>query len=85
MENKTNIIARIQQLHNTEEVWSSSKYSDFIPRAGEIIIFDVDSTHNFTRFKFGDGVTPLKHLPFAINPIGEVLEDGSIKIDAGRV
>ena len=33
------------------------KATNFIPRQGEIIVYDVDATHTYERFKIGDGVT----------------------------
>ena len=66
--------ARISQLHKTEAEWA--KLSNFIPLAGEIIIYDADNQHRYVRLKIGDGVvqddgtivgTKLKELPFFID------------------
>lgn len=87
--------ARISQLHKTEAEWS--RFSNFIPLAGEIIIFDADSQHKYARLKIGDGImhddgtisgTKLKDLPFFID---SAIDDHIIKtrfnevIDAGRI
>lgn len=54
---------RIQHKHDTEERWLAT--TDFIPKQGEIIVYDIDETHSYARFKIGDGVTEIKQLPFA--------------------
>lgn len=87
--------ARVSQLHKTEAEWS--KLPNFIPLAGEIIIFDVDKQHNYVRLKIGDGIlqsdgtingTKLKDLPFFID---SAIDDHVTKrryneiIDGGRV
>lgn len=55
--------SRIINKHDTEANWL--KATNFIPRQGEIIIYDTDSTHSYERFKIGDGVTVVSSLPFA--------------------
>lgn len=84
MENP-NMKARICQLHKTEAEWN--KLTDFIPLGGELIIFDPDRQHRYSRVKIGDGVTKLQNLSFLIDPaIDEFLENRCDKIiDAGRV
>ena len=54
--------ARVSHLHATEEQWDNLK--DFLPAAAELIIYDKDNTHNYPRFKIGDGETLLIDLPF---------------------
>ena len=58
------IQTRISLKHDKESVWYS-KNPDFIPFAGEVIIFDADDTHATPRFKVGDGKLNVKALPFA--------------------
>ena len=55
--------ARIVQKHDTEENWN--KATNFIPKQGEIIVYDIDTTYSYERFKIGDGVTNVNNLPFA--------------------
>ena len=55
---KTRIILK----HDTEANWN--KAVNFIPKAGEIIIYDKDNSHTEVRFKLGDGVTNVNSLPF---------------------
>ena len=47
--------------HGTEAEWNASSY---IPKAGEIIIYDADA-NNPVRYKIGDGTTNIDALPFA--------------------
>lgn len=56
--------ARILHKHDTEENWN--KATGFIPKEGELIIYDVDEGHSKPRFKVGDGKTVVKDLPFAV-------------------
>mgnify|MGYP003309089094 CR=1 FL=1 len=55
---------RIFQTHDTEENWN--KCLTFIPRAGEVIVYDIDANVKYERFKIGDGVTPICDLPFTV-------------------
>jgi hypothetical protein len=62
------IIGRAVQKHDVEANWK--KATNFVPKQGELIIYDKDSTYNYERFKIGDGKTEVNSLPFA---------DGAIK------
>ena len=53
---------RINNKHDIEANWNRAK--DFIPLIAEIIVFDVDDTHDHERFKIGDGESYLYDLPF---------------------
>lgn len=57
------IKTRIQLKNDTEAHWDLAV--NFIPRLGEIIIYNTDNTHPFFRFKVGDGTTTVANLPFA--------------------
>ena len=61
MANK-NINARIIHKHDTETNWN--KAINFIPMKGEIIVYDIDDTYNYERFKIGDGITNVNNLSF---------------------
>ena len=61
------IKTRIIHKHDTEENWN--KAINFIPKQGEIIVYDVDATHAYERFKIGDGVTNVNSLPFSYSHI----------------
>lgn len=57
-----NIKTRIIHKHDTEENWN--KATNFIPKQGEIIVYDVDSSHSYERIKVGDGTTNVISLPY---------------------
>ena len=62
MAEKTLTNIRIINKHDTEANWVNK--TDFIPKQGELIIYDVDSAHTYQRFKIGDGITTVNNLPF---------------------
>lgn len=53
---------RLVNKHDVEANWL--KAVNFVPMLGEIIVYDVDDTHNYERFKIGDGKTLVSDLPF---------------------
>lgn len=57
-----NMNTRIQHKHDIEANWD--KAINFIPKAGEIIVYDIDENYNYSRLKIGDGVTNIKLLSF---------------------
>ena len=63
MATEKNIQTRIQHKHDIEANWL--KATNFIPKAGELIIYDVDATHTEPRLKIGNGTTIVNNLPFA--------------------
>ena len=56
------INTRIKNKHDTEAHWNSA--TNFVPLAGEIIVYDADSSYSYPRFKVGDGTTTVVALPF---------------------
>lgn len=58
-----NLKTRIVHKHDTAANWA--KATGFVPRQGELIVYDKDSTYSYERFKIGDGVTNVNSLPFA--------------------
>lgn len=52
---------RIQLKSDTEANWIAHP---IVPLLGEIIIYNADNTHNYTRLKVGDGNTVVTSLPF---------------------
>ena len=60
-ETKT-IKTRIIQKHDTEANWQ--KATNFVPKKGEMIVYDIDSNHNYERIKIGDGEHIPNDLPF---------------------
>ena len=73
MANK-NIYSRMQQKHDVEVNWT--KATNFIPLAGEIIIYDADENNPKQRIIIGDGVSKLSELINSVGFIGgSSLED----------
>lgn len=62
MANEKVFQSRIQFKHDIEANWA--KATNFIPLAGEIIIYDTDGDTP-VRFKIGDGINYINVLPFA--------------------
>lgn len=58
-----NIKSRVINKHDIEENWK--KATGFIPKQGELIVYDIDSNYNYERFKIGDGISVVSDLPFA--------------------
>ena len=51
------------QKHDIQANWDAQK--SFVPKQGEIIIYDIDNNYNYQRVKIGDGITTVVNLPFA--------------------
>jgi hypothetical protein len=76
------IKTRLQQKHDTAANWALA--TNFIPLAGEMIVYDADETCDYARVKFGDGIvnadgvivgTNVNDLPFATTFGGTTSED----------
>ena len=63
--------SRIIHKHDVAENWS--KAENFIPKQGELIVYDTDSNYTYERFKIGDGVTLVNNLPFMPDPTDKML------------
>lgn len=77
---------RLIHTHDTESNWNALE--NFIPRAGEVIVYDVDKIFSYERFKIGDGKTKLKDLPFTVENVIESLfniRNNIIYADGGRI
>lgn len=76
------ISTRISLKHDVEAKWKLATV--FVPRAGEVIIYDKDDTHTCPRIKIGDGNLPVTKLPFIYPKAGSatqpifINEDGTI-------
>ena len=67
--------------HDIEANWI--KATNFIPLAGEIIVYDIDENHAYQRVKIGDNIHTLAALPFIITSInGEV---GEVTLTAAKI
>lgn len=73
--------SRIIQKHDSAENWD--KAVNFIPKLGEIIVYDKDDKGNDqSRIKIGDGVTNVKELSFAVSTISSARIDEICGISA---
>lgn len=63
--------SRIILKHDIEVNWSNS--INFIPKIGEIIVYDPDENHAAARVKIGDGVKTIVELAFIDDAVKEVL------------
>lgn len=59
--------ARLLMKNDTATNWA--KATNFIPKKGEIIVYNVDSNYNYERMKIGDGITKVEELPFVSSTI----------------
>lgn len=64
---------RVTLKHDSEENWN--KAINFIPKAGEAIVYDADASHIFNRIKIGDGKTKVSDLPFVTRGIDRATID----------
>ena len=71
-----NIKSRIVHKHDVESNWNLA--TNFIPKQGELIVYDKDETHSYERFKIGDGTTTVGNLPFTLDII---LADAKAYVD----
>ena len=73
MANEKLINSRIVNKHDVESNWDRAK--TFVPKQGELIIYDKDDNYDYERFKIGDGETVVGELPFYLeNEIDAILE-----------
>ena len=79
---------RIIHTHDIQANWDSEELKTFIPRTGEIIVYDVDDKHSYERFKIGDGIKTITELPFTVDNVIESIfniNNSTIYADAGRI
>ena len=83
-----NMNTRIQHKHDIEANWN--KALNFIPKIGEIIVYDIDENYNYSRFKIGDGIRTINDLEFLLdtqyilhnsNTLSQLLEQYILNID----
>ena len=56
------IKSRIVHKHDSETNWNRA--TNFVPKQGELIVYDTDTNHSYARVKIGDGTTNVRSLPF---------------------
>lgn len=67
------IPGRLILKHDIESNWNRAV--TFIPKQGEIVIYDIDDNHTYERFKIGDGKTLVGQLPFYLeNEVMDILD-----------
>lgn len=71
MATEKNISSRIIHKHDIEANWD--KATNFIPKAGEIIVYDRDENYTYERIKVGDGETLVSALPFSDDHMKELV------------
>ena len=64
------IPSRLILKHDIESNWKRAE--TFVPKQGEIIIYDIDENNDCERFKIGDGVTVVGDLSFYLED--EIIE-----------
>ena len=77
---------RIINTHDKEANWNLC--TTFVPKAGEIIVYEIDDSHTYERFKIGDGIKTVIDLPFALDSTLESIlhiENNVVYADAGRI
>ena len=78
--------ARVIHMHDIEANWRLA--ASFIPRKGEIIVYDKDEITPYIRLKVGDGETLINDLKFVSDNILDTIItwDNDIGyIDSGRI
>lgn len=78
---------RIVHKHDVAANWL--KATTFVPKQGELIVYDIDDNYDYERFKIGDGTTLVNDLPFYACSWNDLLdrpfgdnEDGTVsKLD----
>ena len=64
------IKGRLVQKHDIEAHWNLA--TNFIPKQGELIIYDIDDNYDYERIKIGDGVSYVTDLPFILDNLKDV-------------
>lgn len=72
---------RMQQKHDVEANWK--KATGFVPKAGEIIVYDKDTTYSYPRIKIGDGTRTVTALPFVTTSVNG--STGDVRITASDI
>ena len=70
MATEKNVNARIIFKHDTEANWNSA--TNFVPKKGELILYDPDTTYDYTRIKIGDGSLKVSALPFLFDRLHDL-------------
>lgn len=72
MASEKQIRTRQQQKHDIEANWIIAGENGFIPKAGEIIVYDMDDSYDYFRLKIGNGTDNVNILPFVSSEKSQV-------------
>ena len=70
MATEKNINTRVILKHDTEANWNLA--TNFVPKKGELILYDPDTTYDYTRIKIGDGSLKVSALPFLFDRLHDL-------------
>ena len=68
-----NIKSRVVFKHDIEANWTQA--INFVPKKGELILYDPDGNCDYTRIKIGDGSTKVSSLPFLFDKLHDLEEN----------
>jgi hypothetical protein len=71
--------SRIIHKHDVAANWS--KATNFIPKQGELIVYDIDADYAYERIKIGDGTRNVNTLPFVDDALRTVLVEQINAVD----
>lgn len=71
--------SRIIHKHDVAANWS--KATNFVPKQGEIIVYDIDADYAYERIKIGDGSKNVNALPFVDDALRTVLVEQINAVD----
>ena len=78
------IKTRIIHKHDLEANWN--KATGFIPKQGEIIIYDRDNNYSYERIKIGDGQSYVTSLPFIVKEVDSTItSDSTNAVQSGAI
>ena len=83
MVDEKEIKTRIVHKHDVAANWA--KAINFIPKKGELIVYDPDDEYAYTRIKVGDGVSFVNNLPFLLEQEIESIENGAVFYDREQI
>ena len=71
--------SRIIHKHDVAANWS--KATNFVPKQGELIVYDRDADYSYERIKIGDGTTNVNALPFVDDALRTALVEQINAVD----
>lgn len=71
--------SRIIHKHDVAANWI--KATNFVPKQGEIVVYDIDADYTYERIKIGDGVRNVNALPFVDDALRATLVEQINAVD----